>query len=330
MDAWMNTKQEEPLVSVVTPVYNGEKYLADCIESVLAQSYRNWEYIIVNNHSIDRTLEIAENYAKKDTRIQIYNNSELLPIMKNWNFALSKISAQSKYCKVVHADDWLFPQCVDQMVAVAETNPSVGLVGAYCLKGDRVVSDGLPYPSQFIPGRKISRWTLMGRVYLFTRPSSLLLRSDLIRKRPSFYNEAKLNADVEILYEILRNYDFGFVHQVLTFIRTHENSVSSTSSAPDNLFLLSNLDLFTKFGPVFLNPDEYRRRSKQKWKEYYRFLVHGLFQLRGNDFWKYHKDGLQRIGYRMSVLRLLFASLIEILGNSEKSVKIILTTIAEK
>ena len=64
----------EPLVSIVTPVYNGEKFLADCIESILAQSYENWEYIIVNNCSTDRSLAIAEKYAEKDARIKIFSN----------------------------------------------------------------------------------------------------------------------------------------------------------------------------------------------------------------------------------------------------------------
>ena len=54
-----------PLVSVVTPVYNGETYLAACIESVLSQSYSNWEYVIVNNCSTDRTLDIASDYAAR-------------------------------------------------------------------------------------------------------------------------------------------------------------------------------------------------------------------------------------------------------------------------
>lgn len=55
----------QPLVSILTPVYNGEEYLAECIESVLGQTYQNWEYCIVNNCSTDRTLEIANGYAKR-------------------------------------------------------------------------------------------------------------------------------------------------------------------------------------------------------------------------------------------------------------------------
>ncbi len=124
-----------PLVSIVTPVYNGETYLTECIESVLSQTYQNWEYIILNNNSRDRTLEIAEEYRRRDSRIRIYSNDTLLPIIANHNKAFSLISAESKYCKVVSADDWLFPECLQRMVGLAEENPSVGIVGAYQLSG---------------------------------------------------------------------------------------------------------------------------------------------------------------------------------------------------
>ena len=75
--------RDEPLVSVLTPVYNGEPYLQECIESVLNQSYRNFEYIIVNNCSTDRTLEIASEFAKKDRRIRVHDNQEFLDVIAN-------------------------------------------------------------------------------------------------------------------------------------------------------------------------------------------------------------------------------------------------------
>src|SRR5215472_16108204 len=120
---------EPPLVSVVTPVYNGEEFLAECIESVLRQTHRNYEYLIINNCSKDRTLEIASAYAKKDNRIRVHNNTQVVGVIENHNTAFRLISTASKYCKVVSADDWVYPECIQRMVELAEANPSVGLVG---------------------------------------------------------------------------------------------------------------------------------------------------------------------------------------------------------
>jgi glycosyltransferase involved in cell wall biosynthesis len=118
-------------VSIVTPVYNGEKYLAECIESVLRQCYQSWDYKIVNNCSADNTLEVAERYARMDKRIRVHNNEEFLDIIGNANRAFRLISAGSKYCKNLSADDWLFPECLTRMVELAEANPSVGIVESY-------------------------------------------------------------------------------------------------------------------------------------------------------------------------------------------------------
>jgi glycosyltransferase involved in cell wall biosynthesis len=102
----MNTHDKSlPLVSIVTPAYNEENYLADCAESVLAQTYANWNYTIVNNCSTDRTLAIAQKYAALDPRIRVLTNDTLIPAVPNFNRALRQISPASKYCKMVLADD---------------------------------------------------------------------------------------------------------------------------------------------------------------------------------------------------------------------------------
>src|SRR5690349_11616017 len=113
-------QKNEPLVSVLTPVYNTDMYIAECIQSVLNQTYSNWEYVIVNNCSTDRTLEIAESFAAKDSRIRVHNNEKFLDIIGNHNLAFNLMSPESKYCKVVSADDWLFPDCIRQMVELGE------------------------------------------------------------------------------------------------------------------------------------------------------------------------------------------------------------------
>ena len=109
-----------PLVSVVTPVYNGEAHLRECVESVLAQTYPNWDYTIVNNCSTDRSLEIAQEYAARDARIRIHNNQTFVGVVENHNNAFRQISPQSKYCKVVGADDYGSSRIVSKMIRLAE------------------------------------------------------------------------------------------------------------------------------------------------------------------------------------------------------------------
>src|SRR5690349_14217032 len=103
------SSREEPLVSVLTPVYNMGQFLPKCIESVLNQTYKNYEYIIVNNCSTDRSLEIALEYAKQDSRIRVQNNERFVGVIENHNSAFHLMSPAAKYCKVVSADDFIFP-----------------------------------------------------------------------------------------------------------------------------------------------------------------------------------------------------------------------------
>ena len=106
---------EYPRVSFVTPFFNTEKYLEECIESVLRQTYQNWDYTLVNNRSTDGSVRIAEKYANQfPERIRVEHNSEFLSQVQNYNHALRFISSGSRYCKVVQADDWLFPDCIKQ------------------------------------------------------------------------------------------------------------------------------------------------------------------------------------------------------------------------
>jgi glycosyltransferase involved in cell wall biosynthesis len=249
-----------PLVSVVTPVYNGAAYLAECIESVLAQTHENWEYVIVDNQSTDGTAEIAGRYAEGDARIRVVSNDRFLQMIANWNHALRQMSAASAYCKVIHADDAMTPDCVERMVAVAEAHPSVAIVSAYRLSGTEVDLDGaVPWEVEVVPGPEICRTTLLEGRYVFGSPSSLLIRAALIRERDPFYNEANLHADTEVCFELLRNADLGFVHQVLTRTRRHPASVT-TAASRIGTNITGWLRVMTVYGPVYLSRDEYQRR----------------------------------------------------------------------
>lgn len=318
---------DQPLVSVVTPVYNGAQYLRECIESVVAQSYSNWEYTIVNNCSTDETLAIAEEYAGKDGRIRVYSNEALLDIIANHNRAFRLISPDSKYCKVVSADDWLLPECVMRMVDLAEAYPSIGIVGSYQLSGggDKwyVRTDGLPYHSKVVPGREICRSHLLGQLDVFGNPTSTLYRSDLVRCDDAFYPNSTAEADISACFKCLRHSDFGFVHQVLSYERLHTQRITTTSHDL-NAYLSSKIGDLEEYGPFYLTTDECDRRLKALLDKYYEFLAMSAVNLRNRNFWRYHKGRLKELGHPLDVLRLgerVGAKLVDLVLNPKQTVE---------
>src|SRR4029078_13657888 len=144
-------------VYVVTPFYNAAPYLRECVESVLRQTHKSLTYVLVNNQSTDGSLEIAKEYAQRDPRIRVVTTPRLLPQRENFNFAMTQAPLDSDYCKLLSADDWMYPECLERMIAVAETNPEIGLVGAYHLKGTAVGGTGLPYYSSVFSARDLCR-----------------------------------------------------------------------------------------------------------------------------------------------------------------------------
>jgi glycosyltransferase involved in cell wall biosynthesis len=292
----------QPLVSIVTPVYNGAEYLSECIESVLAQTYPHWDLTIVDNCSTDETAEIALRYAAQDSRIRIHNNQDFLPVIANHNAAFRQISPESKYCKVVFADDRISPECIERMVANAEEFPSVGLVGAYVLQGTEVVCTGLPTETRMISGHEICRRTFLDQLYVFGSANAVLYRTDLIKSRDPFYNEKNIHGDTEACFTVLRSSDFGFVHQVLTFTRVRPESLT-TVSQDFRTDLAGMLQLLLVHGPEFLTRKELDALLRGHISDYYEYLGK-CFLLGRGEILNFHKKKLMEAGVGFSWLRV--------------------------
>lgn len=303
--------QPTPLVSVVTPVYNGGKYLRECIESVIAQSYANWRYTIVNNCSTDDTLEIARYYERSDPRIRVHDSAEFLPIIDNHNRAISLIDADSAYCKPLMADDWLYSECIETMVGCALTQPSIGLVcSCASTDGDKMLFDRLrsadsvpASATTVLAGRIACRVSFLEDRHFFGSPTTTFIRSDLIRKRRAFYDPVNVHADPESCYDILQESDFAFVHRALAFIRAHEQSQTSNLRGIESI-LAGRVYTLAKYGRVYLTDEEFQRRYREKLSEYYAKLAVGAVELRGRRFWQFHRRMLIEIGAPLDRLRL--------------------------
>src|SRR6267142_1354899 len=308
--------QNEPLVSAVTPVYNGAQFLAECIESVLVQTYQNWEYIIVDNHSTDGTSQIAEKYARMDARIRVYHNDELLPIIANHNHALSLISPHSKYCKIVSADDWLYPECLTRMVQLAEANPSAAIVGSYQISGGDqgwyVRGTGLPVSRTLISGREICREYLLEELYVFGAPTTNLYRCDDIRNTEAFFPNPSTEADISACLNQLRHADFGFIHQVLSYERLHGDRVT-TRSKSFYAYTLSKLSDLQTYGPDYLTESELKRRIAEVLVDHYKLLGVAVVNFRERAFWQHQKKRLAELGFPLSRVKLFGATCAKIL-----------------
>jgi glycosyltransferase involved in cell wall biosynthesis len=118
-------QKKYPLVSIGIPVFNGEKYLKECLESILNQDYQNLEIIIGDNCSKDNTKNICEYYSKKDKRIKYYRHNTNIGAALNFNFVFKK--SEGKYFKWAAHDDFCGNNYITKCVSVLENKPEIVL-----------------------------------------------------------------------------------------------------------------------------------------------------------------------------------------------------------
>jgi len=206
-----------PLVSVLTTVYNREEFIAECIESVLASSFQDYEYIVVDDCSKDRTVEIARRYAG-DPRVRLHVNEKNIGQFPNRNHAAEL--ASGRYVKYLDSDDVLYPHCLQVMVYCMEQFPHAGV--GISERGRGIV----PLPVCLDP---LSAWrqALLGPGLLTRSPLSTIIRRDAFHACGGFrFPNAKTN-DTLFLYEICAVYAAVLLPADLGFYRVHVNQINA-------------------------------------------------------------------------------------------------------
>ena len=119
------TKNNLPLISIIVPVYNAAQYLSKCIESILAQTYTHFELLLLDDGSMDNSLEICNSYAKQDTRIKVFSHSNMgVSATRNRGIEF----AQGEYISFVDSDDWVKSSYLQVLYDALHPNLGRGLV----------------------------------------------------------------------------------------------------------------------------------------------------------------------------------------------------------
>jgi len=211
-------KMKNPKVTVLMSVYNGEKYLREAIDSILAQTFKNFEFLIVNDGSTDKTAEILKSY--KDSRIKIISNEKNIGLTKSLNKGLK--AAKGNYIARQDADDVSMPERLEKEVEFLEQNRNVGLVGTdylfinekgkvvhivKCLNGSRELKEKLLEGNQFGHG-------------------SVMLRRECIDEVGTYREEFKFAQDYDFYLRIAEVYDVANISEPLYQWRINVKSVS--------------------------------------------------------------------------------------------------------
>lgn len=221
-----------PSVTVCVPALNAESFLDATIRSVLAQSYADWELVVVDNASSDRTGEIARSF--DDPRITVVTNEHTVPMADNWNRAVQASSAP--WIKLLCADDVLAPDCLSQQMAAVDRVPGASLVA-----GRRDVIDdldqviledrGLSGITGVHPGDEVIRELTLAGTNTVGWPAACLFRRDHFDAVGGFAPEWSLLMDLELWTRLLAKGDFVGLDASVASFRVWSRAASATADA---------------------------------------------------------------------------------------------------
>ena len=237
-----------PLVAVVTPVYNGAEFLERTLASVQQQTYANLIHIVLDNASADETPAIIKRHLNGPVPIETDRNPTILPLQQNWNAAVSRVPRSAKYFQILCADDELTPESISKLVALAETDPGIELVGCKAWRNEELRPSSLPETQMVFEGADIAR------SYLEKKTDDIPYTFGLYRRRNEdfekpFFDETLFAIDTDACLRAMARGKYGFVHEPLFQWRRHANQVSNTLIKQNQARVFEPLILIERWGP---------------------------------------------------------------------------------
>lgn len=272
--------KSNPLVSVLMPAYNAEKYIAAAIESILKQTFSDFELIIINDGSTDQTPEIIEEYSQKDSRVIVLKNEKNLGICSALNRGLE--NARGIYLARMDADDWSYPERLKLQLDFLQDHPEVVIVGGMievCDQDLRVLNRR-SYP---LTDEEIRKKIL--RLNPFAHPATFY-RLETAKKVGGYNPHLVLVEDYDFYFRLGNYGKFGNLPQTILKLRTYPASYSFQNISNQsrlNLYVrlktvneygysmgwLDKLFLAANFLAIFLIPNRLKFWLFNLWRRFY-------------------------------------------------------------
>ncbi|MBT8582090.1 glycosyltransferase family 2 protein [Polynucleobacter paneuropaeus] len=265
-----------PLVSVLIPTFNSEKYIEQCVESVLNQTYRNIEIIINDNNSDDKTSKIIKSYLLNSNKIHFEVNKKNIGPVLNWHKCVER--ATGEYAILLFSDDMLAPDCLQKLVGMI-TSETIGFAYSSVIHLDESRAEenkNIIYISG-VTGKYSSKKFIDGHFiankdeYPQSPACALFRRKDLLESLESpnedymkvGYENHGAGPDQKIYFDTLIKYDsFGYVNSPLVIFRSHKSNLSKKKEV--NLaYAISKSQYLMKISKIFTENELKKIRAEQ-------------------------------------------------------------------
>ena len=213
-------KESTSFVSVLITAFNREQFISEAIESVLSSTFTNFELIIVDDCSTDKTVSIAKKYERQDDRVKVYVNHKNLRQFGNRNKAASY--ANGMFIKYFDSDDVMYPDCLKVMVDAIEKYTNAGAVSQ---TNDSLVNEKQE-PCLYSPKEIYINHFFKGNTILYSGPSGCMFRRDVFLEIGGFDENIGILADTLLMFKIAEKYPVVGVRNNLFYWRRHDDQVT--------------------------------------------------------------------------------------------------------
>jgi len=230
-----------PLISVVMNCYNSDEYLKDTIESVLSQTYKNFEIIFWDNQSTDNSAKIIKSY--NDKRIKYFYASKFTPLGEARNFAIGKCSGE--WIAFLDCDDiWDKNKLEYSFLELVNSNDKENIALIYSKsniidKGNNIIS----LSGKVLSGNIHERLLIDGNFIIF---SSIIVRKDILNQSGNIDEKLNYCEDYDLLLKVCKNYSAIGVAKYLTSYRMHSNNITSRKIYENDIEVIKLLKKYTE------------------------------------------------------------------------------------